>query len=91
MTYTKDRYKHDREVTIAEESKKDRQKNSQNRGQKNHCKEKAHGIPVKAAVSEIKGSDLLLFASNKSAGPAARPQLLRDGQTVYLREQRRLA
>ena len=42
--------------------------------------------PVKAALSANKGSDLLLLCSNNRH--VARPQLLRDGDTVYLRRKR---
>ena len=65
------------------------QNHSQNRGQKFHCKEVAATAPVKRAIPANKGSDLLLFASNNKPVAAARPQLLRDGQVVYLRGQRR--
>lgn len=43
-------------------------------------------FPIKAAVFANKGSDLLLLCSNKRH--AAHPQLLRDGDTVYLRRKR---
>lgn len=91
MTRVKDRYTHDRTASIADKSKKNRQKKGQNRGQKNRSQDKSAPLPVKATVSVNKGSDLLLFASNKSADAAARPQRLHDGQTVYLRERRRPA
>lgn len=73
----------------ARENKNVHQNHGQNRGQKFHCKEVAATTPVNRAVSANKGSDLLLFASNNIAIATARPQLLRDGQVVYLRSQRR--
>ncbi|MBR3279243.1 MAG: hypothetical protein IKG01_10170 [Lachnospiraceae bacterium] len=73
----------------AGENKNGHQNHGQNRGQKFHCKGLAATAPVNRAVSANNGSDLLLFASNNKAISAARPQLLRDGQVVYLRSQRR--
>ena len=68
-------------------SKKQRQNRLQN-GLQNPLqnqvnREDAQG-PVKAALFANKGSDLLLLCSNNHRRAAARPQLLREGQIVYI-------
>lgn len=96
MTRVKDRYKQSREASAAEKSMKNVVKNVRKNIKKNVMKNRGHPLcattPAKSPVSANCGSDLLLFASNKSAAvgttPVDQPQLLHEGQTVYLRQRR---
>ena len=77
-------------------------KNAMKNGTKNRSHKKSATFPVNRAVSANKGSDLLLLCSNNlnAAGSQPRrdtnhrkevsPRLLREGQIVYLRKQRRI-
>ena len=52
---------------------------------KNRSDKKTASPPEKGAFSANKGSDLLLLCSNNHRRAVARPQLLHDGQIIYLR------
>ena len=94
----KDLFKGSRIACEAQTSQKNVRKNQRKNACKNVRKNVDHKqavtLPVKAAVSANKGSDLLLLGSNNAvvAGgqSSSQPLPLYEGQTVFLRRQRRL-
>lgn len=77
-------------------------KNAVKNATKNRSHKKSSTFPVNRAVSANKGSDLLLLCSNNRLAAGGRfychanrhkdigPQLLSEGQIVYLHKQRRI-
>ena len=83
--HNKVRRKRENQATASAQPVKNVMKNVQKNMKKKPCPKRSATPPVKGALSANKGSDLLLLGSNNHRRAAARPQLLHDGQIIYLR------
>ena len=81
----KARRKHGNQAAASIQPVKNVMKNVQKNIEKTPCHKQSATLPVKGAFSANKGSDLLLLCSNNRRRATARPQLLHDGQIIYLR------
>lgn len=81
----KARRMHGNQTATSAQPVKNVMKNVQKNIEKTPCHEQSATLPVKGAFSANKGSDLLLHCSNNHRRAVARPQLLHDGQIIYLR------
>lgn len=77
--------KHENQAAVSDQPVKNVMKNVQKNIEKMPCHKQNATLPVKGAFSANKGSDLLLLCSNNRRSAVARPQLLHDGQIIYLR------
>ena len=83
--HNKGRRKHWNQAAASAQPVKNVMKNVQKNIEKMPCHKQSATLPVKGAFSANKGSDLLLLCSNNHRRAVARPQLLHDGQIIYLR------